>query len=55
MEVVPVNDIQEHLLGDECWCLPKVEKVFGGVPDTMITHNSKDRRESIEQNIVVTS
>lgn len=50
-EVLPQDDLKEHLLGDECWCNPKVEHVEGvpaGGVDVLITHNSADKRELFE-------
>jgi len=55
VEVIPLNDTREHLLGDECWCGPRLEKVPYGRPDLMIVHHSNDKRELIEKGIVVTS
>ena len=45
MEIVPQDDVQEHLAGDECWCNPKVEHVEDGTPDTIIDHYASDGRE----------
>lgn len=47
VEVKPIEDLEEHYAGDECWCKPKVkyEKDF---QRPMIVHNSKDEREKYE-------
>jgi hypothetical protein len=38
-EVVPLNDIREHVPGMHCWCRPEVD-------ETMLTiHNALDRRD----------
>jgi hypothetical protein len=38
-EVVPLNDIREHVPGMRCWCKPEVD-------DCLITiHNALDRRD----------
>lgn len=47
-EVLPLDDLKEHGLGDECWCNPVVEHVDGVPPgevDVLISHNSADKRE----------
>jgi hypothetical protein len=47
-EQVPRTDIEQHLLGDECWCEPNIQ--FGppmmchdgfARPATIITHNHR--------------
>lgn len=45
IEILPIGDLKMHLFGDECWCTPRVEKVEGGKPDTLIIHEALDKRE----------
>lgn len=44
VEVVPIRDLRAHLLGDECWCNPKVEQ-DDDMRAPMISHNALDERE----------
>lgn len=51
-EQVPVTDIEEHLLGDECWCAPNIQHgppmmCHDGFarPATIITHNHRVKME----------
>jgi hypothetical protein len=38
-EIVPMNDIREHVTGMRCWCNPEVD-------ETMMTiHNALDGRD----------
>ena len=60
-EVLPVNDTKKHLLGDECWCKPRVErsvtpnKYLKDLPlvpkdsfaQPVIVHKSDDQREVV--------
>jgi hypothetical protein len=48
VEVVPVDDDREHLLGDECWCNPTVEIAPNEFAKSLITHHSHDGREQYE-------
>lgn len=43
VEVVPQDDTKEHVVGDECWCGPKVSNDPDSLP--VIAHNSADGRE----------
>jgi hypothetical protein len=38
-EVVPMNDIREHVEGMRCWCRPEVDG------DNITVHNALDRRD----------
>ena len=44
--ILPINDIKEHEESSSCHCVPKSEILENG--DIMITHNSFDGREFIE-------
>lgn len=47
IHVVPEDDKKRHVEAeDRCWCVPKVDEVFG---QYIITHNSADLREWDEQ------
>ena len=47
VHVVPVNDIKEHVEGDDdCPCNPRVEYVGSGY---LVVHNAWDDRELLEQ------
>jgi len=48
INVLPVNDLKEHVENTTCWCNPKVEIVNG---EMLVIHNSKDGREYLEQAI----
>jgi hypothetical protein len=41
LEVVPLDDLREHIEGDGCWCRPRVD-------EGVIVHNSADGREKYE-------
>jgi len=43
--VVPIGDVIEHELGDDCPCGPRVEFVTGG---SVVVHYSLDNREAAE-------
>ena len=45
INIVPVNDRKEHVMGEECWCRPSVDHTKYSVT---YTHNSLDRRELYE-------
>lgn len=45
MEVLPQDDLKEHLAGDECWCKPRIESVLDGQPDKIIIHEALDGRD----------
>lgn len=42
LEVLPRNDLREHVFGRKCWCKPFEE-------DDVIVHNSMDGRERFER------
>jgi hypothetical protein len=46
----PVDDVIEHVMGDDCPCGPAVEPVFDGDGGCgwLITHHSLDGRERFE-------
>jgi hypothetical protein len=44
--VVPVNDLREHELSEDCWCIPIADEEEPSV----LVHNSMDQRESYEDN-----
>ena len=46
VDVMPVNDLREHIPGEHCPCKPTVEIVGANL---VIIHNSWDGRELIEQ------
>lgn len=44
MDVIPVDDLKEHVYGGECWCKP--------VDDEGVwLHSSADGRERLEQGL----
>lgn len=43
VDIFPLDDLQEHAVGDECWCNPRVVREHGYMP--RIAHNSADKRE----------
>lgn len=47
VEVVPIGDDKEHLLGDECWCKPEVinEEDIINFNRPVISHNALDGRK----------
>lgn len=47
VEVIPQDDLQEHILGDECWCNPRTEYNENSRP--LIVHSSADGREFKEK------
>ena len=48
IDVVPVFDLQDHFMGDECWCKPRVNRYPENPAVPIITHNSADKREQNE-------
>jgi hypothetical protein len=52
MEIVPQDDLREHVAGDECWCNPKIENYDPDANEEynspIITHHSADNREITE-------
>lgn len=38
-EVLPFNDVHQHVSGVECWCRPRIDD------DEVIVHNAADCRE----------
>jgi len=59
IEITPLDDSQEHNLGDECWCMPKTESMTAtatcvnghqhAITTPIIVHNSADGRERTEE------
>lgn len=50
VEVWPQDDDKEHLLGDECWCIPRTEELkpeYSARP--IVIHNAIDGREAAEK------
>jgi len=45
--ILPVNDLEEHEDKSTCKCMPSSEVLENG--DLLITHNSFDKREIIEE------
>jgi hypothetical protein len=41
--IIPVEDIREHALRDDCWCEPRLD-----YEHWIATHNSADGREQFE-------
>lgn len=39
VDVMPIDDTQEHSYGDECWCSPTVERTSGSA---LVTHNEEN-------------
>lgn len=47
IHVYPLNDYRDHCVdGGNCWCRPRV---LDDGEDTIVVHNSMDRREEHEQ------
>jgi hypothetical protein len=44
IDIVPLDDLQPHVRGKECWCNPRVEK------NGNVVHNAADMREEEESN-----
>lgn len=42
VDLFPVSDVVEHLLGDECWCRPQIKRHWDMLP--MIVHRAVDGR-----------
>lgn len=42
-QVVPIDDIREHDLSENCWCQPEMHELG------ILVHNSADRREFYER------
>jgi len=40
--VIPIDDLYEHEVSAQCWCLPTTES------ETVIVHNAADEREKYE-------
>lgn len=50
-EVVPLDDLKEHLMGDECWCDPNVLYFSkGGIEIDHISADGREENELREQN-----
>lgn len=59
-EVLPVKDTKEHMLGDECWCNPEVQRsvtpnkyikhiaIGMDKAQPVIVHHSNDKREVVD-------
>lgn len=45
VHVVPVGDIREHVLDEDCWCDPFVDQ---SEDEDLVVHNSLDKRELYE-------
>lgn len=47
IHILPIEDLKDHTdLGDDCWCMPRIELVAG---TKLIVHNSLDHREYFEK------
>lgn len=46
LHIVPMGDIREHELDEDCWCEPDVGEDEDG--DAMVIHLSADGREAYE-------
>ena len=46
MNIIPINDLKEHIEDSTCECNPKAEILENG--DILIIHNSYDGREIVE-------
>jgi hypothetical protein len=46
INVLPVNDLKEHVEATHCWCNPRVEIEND---EMIVIHNSLDKREIVEQ------
>ena len=42
VNVIPLDDLREHVCSAGCWCKPEVD-------EGVIIHNSMDRREEYEE------
>lgn len=54
LHVIPVNDLRQHELSRECWCIPSVQTRFTNLLDppmqeAIVTHNALDCREKSEE------
>ena len=49
LHVLPINDLREHEETRDCWCHPAVTGEPYEETDVIVTHNSADGRELIEQ------
>lgn len=47
LNVIPINDTEEHIDSTTCKCKPRVDILENG--DIIIVHNSYDGREFIEE------
>ncbi len=43
-DVIPLNDLRDHVSGPKCWCDPVEDDVAAG----LYVHKSADGRESFE-------
>ena len=43
VHTIPIDDIKEHELSEDCWCRPEVDFDIG-----IVIHNSADGREKFE-------
>lgn len=41
INVYPIDDIEEHTTSSTCWCVPRVQEMFGQL---IIIHNAFDGR-----------
>lgn len=39
--ILPIDDIEEHIEDSTCWCVPKIEEHYGHI---FIIHNAFDGR-----------
>jgi hypothetical protein len=56
IDVIPLDDLKEHLMADECWCAPKRSQLPELLcsdgqwrAQLLFTHNAADRRELKER------
>lgn len=48
INVIPINDIEEHVEDTTCWCCPKIEEQCG---ELIVIHNAFDGRTINEQKL----
>lgn len=49
IDVMPIDDIEEHIPGTTCWCFPRWEEYKGEI---IVIHNAFDGRTLKEENDV---
>jgi hypothetical protein len=47
INVIPINDIEEHIEDTTCWCVPTIEESNGTI---IVIHNAFDGRTLKEKN-----